>query len=195
MTARSPSTCAQTEGQYLRKARHRARKGIGSTLNPIPKCPLRASNPPSRNLIQQRIVLAGFRHICRGNPIVVTHLLMCVVGTFPGRHRGLPLRPISAIIFPDAIVVVGQVAHFNLTPEASLCRGFYFLPFVLSKGWGRRWRPAVSTLARSGDLARTRISVGRDWKHLKPPPEVPLACFQSAVTKPRPTAESPSACH
>ena len=28
--------------------------------------------------------------------------------------------------------VVGQVAHFNLTPEASLCRGFYFLPFVLS---------------------------------------------------------------
>ena len=132
LTARSPSTCAQTEGQYLRKARHRARKGIGSTLNPIPKCPLRASNPPSRNLIQQRIVLAGFRHICRGNPIVVTHLLMCVVGTFPGRHRGLPLRPISAIIFPDAVVVVGQVAHFNLTPEASLCRGFYLLPFVLS---------------------------------------------------------------
>ena len=30
--------------------------------------------------------------------------------------------------------VVGQVAHFNLTPEASLCRGFYLLPFVLSKG-------------------------------------------------------------
>ena len=28
--------------------------------------------------------------------------------------------------------VVGQVAHFNLTPEASLCRGFYLLPFVLS---------------------------------------------------------------
>ena len=31
--------------------------------------------------------------------------------------------------------VVGQVAHFNLTPEASLCRGFSLLPFVLSKGW------------------------------------------------------------
>ena len=29
-------------------------------------------------------------------------------------------------------VVVGQVAHFNLTPEASLCRGFCLLPFVLS---------------------------------------------------------------
>ena len=28
--------------------------------------------------------------------------------------------------------VVGQVAHFNLTPEAFLCRGFNFLPFVLS---------------------------------------------------------------
>ena len=28
--------------------------------------------------------------------------------------------------------VVGQVAHFNLTPEASLCRGFDLLPFVLS---------------------------------------------------------------
>ena len=39
--------------------------------------------------------------------------------------------------------VVGQVAHFNLTPEASLCRGFYLLPFVLSKGW---WAQA----ARSG---------------------------------------------
>ena len=28
--------------------------------------------------------------------------------------------------------VVGQVAHFNLTPEASLCRGFDLLPFALS---------------------------------------------------------------
>ena len=28
--------------------------------------------------------------------------------------------------------VVGQVAHFNLTPEAFLCRVFNFLPFVLS---------------------------------------------------------------
>ena len=28
--------------------------------------------------------------------------------------------------------VVGQVAHFNLTPEAFLYRGFNFLPFVLS---------------------------------------------------------------
>ena len=27
---------------------------------------------------------------------------------------------------------VGQVAHFNLTPEAFLCRVFNFLPFVLS---------------------------------------------------------------
>ena len=52
-------------------------------------------------------------------------------------------RPAFAISFPDAVVVVGQVAHFNLTPEASLCRGFYLLPFVLSKGW---WAQA----ARSG---------------------------------------------
>ena len=44
-------------------------------------------------------------------------------------------RPAFAISFPDAVVVVGQVAHFNLTPEASLCRGFYLLPFVLSMGW------------------------------------------------------------
>ena len=44
-------------------------------------------------------------------------------------------RPAFAISFPDAVVVVGQVAHFNLTPEASLCRGFYLQPFVLSKGW------------------------------------------------------------
>ena len=48
-------------------------------------------------------------------------------------------------------VVVGQVAHFNLTPEASLCRGFYFLPFVLSKGW-------EAQMETCGQIART---VGR----------------------------------
>ena len=31
-------------------------------------------------------------------------------------------RPAFAISFPDAVVVVGQVAHFNLTPEASISR-------------------------------------------------------------------------
>ena len=60
-------------------------------------------------------------------------------------------RPAFAISFPDAVVVVGQVAHFNLTPEASLCRRFYFLPFVLSKGW----RAQVETC---GQIA---CSVGR----------------------------------
>ena len=43
-------------------------------------------------------------------------------------------RPAFAISFPVAVVVVGQVAHFNLTPEASLCRGLYLPPFVMSKG-------------------------------------------------------------
>ena len=47
--------------------------------------------------------------------------------------------------------VVGQVAHFNLTPEASLCRGFYFLPFVLSKGW----RAQVETCGQIACTART----------------------------------------
>ena len=66
---------------------------------------------------------------------------------------------------PAYDIVVGQVAHFNLTPEASLCRGLYLLPFVLSgsteepdlhtigislpqMGW---WRPSVKSHARSGD--------------------------------------------
>ena len=55
-----------------------------------------------------------------------------------------------------------------------------------------------STLPRGNrdhlGLMRVRISVGRDWKHLKPRPEMTFACFQSAVTKSRPTAESTSAC-
>ena len=42
------------KGQNLRRARHRARKGIGSTSNHLLKCPWRASNPPLRNLVQQR---------------------------------------------------------------------------------------------------------------------------------------------
>ena len=31
-----------------------------------------------------------------------------------------------------AVVVVGQVAHFNLTPEAYFCRGIHWLQFALS---------------------------------------------------------------
>ena len=47
---------------------------------------------------------------------------------------------------PAYDIVVGQVAHFNLTPEASLCRGLYLLPFVLS---GSTEEPDLHTLGFS----------------------------------------------
>ena len=88
-----------------------------------------------------------------------------------GRHRGLPLRhPLPSIsrmygYSPAYDIVVGQVAHFNLTPEASLCRGLYLLPSVLSGSTEEPdlhilgislpqmgcWRPSVKSCARSGD--------------------------------------------
>ena len=49
-----------------------------------------------------------------------------------GQTQGSAPTTPFAFNCPDAVVVVGQVAHFNLTPEAFLCRGFNFLPFVLS---------------------------------------------------------------
>ena len=52
--------------------------------------------------------------------------------------------------------VVGQVAHFNLTPEASLCRGFYLLPFVLSKGW---WAQAVRSGQTQGAAPTTIFAI------------------------------------
>ena len=68
-------------------------------------------------------------------------------------------RPAFAISFPDAVVVVGQVAHFNLTPEASIYRGFYLQPFVLSKGW----QAQMETLGQVACTVRRlpiRFSVG-----------------------------------
>ena len=59
----------------------------------------------------------------------------CMDGYISGQTQGSAPTTPFAFNCPDAVVVVGQVAHFNLTPEASLCRGFYLLPFVLSKGW------------------------------------------------------------
>ena len=68
-------------------------------------------------------------------------------------------RPAFAISFPDAVVVVGQVAHFNLTPEASLCRGFYLQPFVLSKGWQAQMETPGQIACSVGRLP-IRFSVG-----------------------------------
>ena len=51
--------------------------------------------------------------------------------------------------------VVGQVAHFNLTPEASLCRGFYLQPFVLSKGWQAQMETPGQIACSVGSPARS----------------------------------------
>ena len=51
--------------------------------------------------------------------------------------------------------VVGQVAHFNLTPEASLCRGFYLQPFVLSMGWRAQMETFGQTACSVGSPARS----------------------------------------
>ena len=56
-------------------------------------------------------------------------------------------------------VVVGQVAHFNLTPEASLCRGFNLLPFVLSKDWRAQMETCGQIACAVGRLP-IRFTVG-----------------------------------
>ena len=66
--------------------------------------------------------------------------------------------------------VVGQVAHFNLTPEASLCRGFYLLPFVLSKGWRAQMETcgqiacSVEVIRRMETFGQNPCEVGRPRK-------------------------------
>ena len=88
-----------------------------------------------------------------------------------GRHRGLPLRPSFSLKCPDAVVVVGQVAHFNLTPEASLCRGFYLLPFVLSNGWRAQMETfgqiacSVEVIRRMETCGQNPCEVGRPRKN------------------------------
>ena len=58
--------------------------------------------------------------------MVIAYQVGGLASTTPRFHRP-PLKRGKVVV-----VVVGQVAHFNLTPDASLCRGFYFLPFMLS---------------------------------------------------------------
>ena len=63
------------------------------------------------------------------------------------------------LTYAGGVVVVGQVAHFNLTPEASLCRGFNLLPFVLSKGWRAQMETCGQIACAVGRLP-IRFTVG-----------------------------------
>ena len=107
---------------------------------------------PNANKCPDVWLPACLRHRCRGNPLWLPSCLCAWMDEVQGRHRGLPLRhPLPSIsrmygYSPAYDIVVGQVAHFNLTPEASLCRGLYLLPSVLS---GSTEEPDLHTLGFS----------------------------------------------
>ena len=98
--------------------------------------------------------------------MVIAYQVVGLASTTPRFHRP-PLKRGRVVV-----VVVGQVAHFNLTSEASSCRGFYFLPFMLlgsmdnappSKEGGKVAVVVVGQVARFNLTPEASLCRGLHW--------------------------------